>query len=539
MAVLAPRCPPAPLAVTLALLDAASAPKVASRRMRWPGIERVLRLLRGQFRPGDDNPMAERESRVAADAWNWARVCMDGPVPPGHPSTGLAALRRDLVESITAVGTTRLKSLQAAVEAVTAAPHPAAAPLADLISGLDPVEAPPGHVRAGQPACVLVVRREGLRGVREWVAEENLFVDVVTAAEARVAAPWLHAILFGPPERYAASPWVTGAAATATGGWLIAAPPAPMVTVLSWTGHRRLHVDGYAAWRGAPKASVATVAIEDGPDDIDADVDVPEAADGFRPARPPTFHHEHGQTVPAYPLQFSIAGRTVVAYFHDDIGPKPTRATVGEAGVEVTRVPLRRVRLGHHLMFRTSIAGRDALDEATEAWYAARKKQTALPVAIALQADLKAAMQAALDASDTRAVVDRLVAAGLPRDYARGVTSRTLHPEYIAPKYAEDYLRVCRALGLKPPTDAFGALRQLRTARQHAGATLVAAIAQHLDDMPGLPEALREDGGVVLSGSGVDGVVIATVRDIGTEPIPVPAWRLGSALTERGETWQP
>ncbi len=520
---------PHDLAVTVAMLDASSDPKVTSRRIRWESMERVLRLLRGSFKESDTNALAVRELDIARFAWTWARVCMDGPVPPAHACTGIARLREELDEGIAALGTSRLIRLTQAVEQVAAGTHPAA----DTVAAL--VNATQGDVASvHEHPCVLIVRGEGREGVRDWCDSLGLDADVATVSQARRAMPWRHAIVFGPPDRYTSSPWVAGSQASATAGWLLTAPSAPTVTVLSWTGHRPLDKSGYQPWQGAPQSTVTeSSTVEVVEDDF-----LPDSLDTFRPVAAPTFNHDE-EMVNAFGLQFLVEGTTVLGYFHPEVGPKPAIVTFEDNHAVVTRSPLRVVREGRCLLFRTTVAGKDALDRATVEWLAEHKRGFSTESAEALRQELKDAMRKQRAEIGSHQVIEQLRGQGLDRAYAQSLPSRILHPDFIAPQREETYVRVCRVLALHPANNAFALLRTLRTARRQAGLLLSTRIAERLDTIPDIPDMLRDSGAVLLSEPGVEGVALMVVRAIATEAVPVPAWRLGMALTQDGQTWHP
>lgn len=490
-------------------------------------MERLLRLLRGTFKESDANPMAVREANVAALAWSWARTCMDGPVPPFHPSTGLARLRAEVDAARGHIGSSRLDRLKEAIDSIAASGHPAASAVIDIVGSV-PLE------EGGRPGCVLVVRGEGLPAVKEWADVSGLNVDVVTASQARRSVPWRSAVLFGPPDRYASSPWITEAQAAATAGWLLSAPPAPEVTVLSWTGHRPLSKSGYQPWRGAPHATVAEAAA---PETVEDDF-LPDTFETFHPVATPHFAHEE-ESVSAFGLQFLVDNDPVLAYFHPEVGPKPVVVTFEDGHAVVIRTGLKTVRSGRCLLFRTSIAGKDALDRATSEWLVEHRKGFNVAAAENLRQDLKTATKVKRDQVGSHALVEMLRAEGLDRLYAQTLPTRMLHPDFIAPQHQDTYLRVCRALGLQPASTAFSLLRTLRTARRQAGLALSAKIAARLDLLPDLPDLLRDEGAVVLRDSGLEGVALLVVRTVSGAPADVPTWRLGMVLDTGGHTWHP
>jgi len=516
---------PDSLAATVALLDAAANPSVSNRRIRWQSMERVLRILRSSYKQTDGAILAERELDIAMRSWSWARVCMDGPVAPSHPSTGIDDLLREIDDAIAVLGSPRLSSLRVAIEAISASPHPAAELLAS-------------HVTMATAASTttqrlaFIVRGEGLVGTLDWVAEVGLPVDVVTVSAARRAAPWSEAILFGPPERYAESPWLVGAHASATAGWLLTAPLAPVVTVLSWTGHRPMSRDGYQPWRGAPSPAVKE---EQSVDVVEEDF-MPQSLDTFRPISHPVFEANE-DSEDAFAVQFLAGSDTVVAYFHQEVGPKPAVLTFEDGHAVVARMGLSTLRMGRAVLLRTSVAGRDALDRATIEWLKQNRPKFSIEAAESAQQSLKDAIFARSRTASRKDIVDAMVAQGLDRSYALMLPSRMRYPDFIAPQQQDTYLRVCRALDLQPPTNAFTLLKTLRTARRQAGLVLSSRIAQRLDAIPDLADQLRDTGSVVLTDPGVEGVALLVVRAVGHEPVSVPSWRLGLPMTPDGHLW--
>lgn len=520
------------LELTVALLETSAESQVKMRRIRWESMARVLRILQRDFKETPESPLAEREVEIARHAWTWANVCMDGPVPPGHPSTGIARLLELINEARIELGGVKLDRLEEALMQVTSGLHPGA----DAVTGILADQPVLERDFDGRWPHVLVLRGDGLLGVREWVDGLNLSVDVVTMTQAKQAAPWPGvAFVFGPPERYASSAWVRGAEAAATAGWLLTAPPAPSVRVVSWTGHRPPLKDGYQPWKGAP-----TVDVESNEPDLHVDDDfLPDNLDSFTPVAAPRFAVEGDETEAAYGLQFQSNGETVLAYFNPDIGPKPTLVTFSDDEVLVSPAPLRTVKVGNCLLLRTSSAGKDALDEVTREWFQEQRSGSSPDVAIGHQQSLKKAIREYLAEHSRSELVRALEAEGVPRNFARSFVGRALHPEFIAPQKESTYDRVCRAVGLQRPREAFRHLKNLRTGRRQAGLLLSARIAERLEAMPDLPDQLRDSGAVLLTEPGVEGVALLVIRSIPSEPIDVPTWRLGQVVTTEGHTWTP
>lgn len=513
-----------PLDDTMALLAAATDPKISSRRIRWEAMERVIRILRGSLKESDGNALAEREVRVAQAAWTWVRFCMDGPVPPGHPSTGIQGFLDEARDAVEVLQSRRVASLIEAVERVAISAHAAANEVARSVSA---------STDAGL-RVVLIVRGEGGPAVREWAKTQGLSVDVVTSSEARRSAPWDHAFVFGPPERYSSSPWLTGPQAAATAGWLISAPPAARLTMMSWTGHRPLAKSGYEPWMGAPSFGV----LEDSTVEVVEDYFLPESLDDFRPVAAPKFSDED-DLIDALGLQFLAEGSSVLAYFHPDVGPRPIIVTFEDGHAALSRMHLQHVEAGRCLLFRTSIAGKDALDRATAEWLAENRKKFPTAEAERLRGELKEATRRLRVTWGAHELVERFRSEGIDRDYAANLSRGILQPDFIAPLRQDTYLRVCRALELRPDQNAFSLLKTLRVARQQAGLRLAARTSERLGEIADIADALRDHGALVLRDAGLEGVALLIVRSVDETLTRVPESRLGTALTRDGAAWHP
>ena len=521
---------PSALAETVSLLDTADKATLTSRRMTWDSMKQVLRLLRRDFRAGADNPLAERETAIASSTWAWASVCMDGPVAPNHACTGHAQLLQNMDEAIRVLEhdrSGRVSRLKQAVEKVAAHPHPAGHFLAEFIRTSDSSPAENANT-------VLIVRGEGRDGVLDWAAESQLNVEVVTVNQARCARPWHRAFLFGPPDRYVSSPWLTGPRASAVAGWLVSSPPARSMIVMSWSGHRVMKPEGYEPWTGAPPPR-AGIGVSD---DSAVDDFLPEFIDNFSPVSAPSFAAED-ETVKAVEFQFSAAGRHLLAYFHPEIGPKLSLVSFDDDQVLLTRSRLTSVRPGRCFLFRISNADRGALDTATADWLRRHRKSFPTQKAQQLKNDLKDAFRETRSSIGQPALVQLFAREGLETSYARSLAVRITDPDFIAPLREADYFGVCRAVGLIPSKDAFALLKDLRTARRQAGLELSRRIADELKSIPDLPDALRDFGLADLNAPGLEGVVLIVVRSIGTEPVSVPISRLGTLVTQAGHPWHP
>ena len=519
---------PEELRTTASLLAIAVNPELVVRHLRWPAMERVLRLLRRSFAGSETDPLAGREIELVELVRAWVRICLDGPVAPSHSSTRVVQLQQELEMADAALGSERVKALREAVELAVATEHPAADAVAELISLVD-MDFP--DAEDDQPNCVLIVRGDGAMAARQWVRSENLCADVVTPSQARTAAPWKHAILFGPPDRYVASAWLRGAQAAATAGWLLLAPPAAAVTVLTWAGHQRVLPDSYAPWQAAPTTSIRFESDELAIEDV-----VPDAYPEVEVVRAPSFARDGGERVDAQGVQFQHAGHTLLSYFSRRIGSKPL-TVLDDDGVELVSVPITTVKVGDCLLFKTSVAGLDALDSTTAEWFLTHHDESQHHAAILQQSTLKKWMTDRLLAFGQQRVVNDLIAHGIEPKYAQMLPPRLLHDEFIAPQYYHVYEKLCQALGVAPLLAEFTRLKILRTARRQAGLMLSRRIANRLAEIPDLAGHLRDSGGLVLTSEGVEGVALMVVRNVGIDTVSVPPSRLGTLINEDGRSW--
>ena len=520
---------PEELLTTVSLLTIAADPTLSVHQLRWPAMERVLKLLHRSFAGSETDPLANREIELAARARAWARVCLDGPVAPSHISTGVVELQQELVAADAELGSERVSALRAAVEQTISTEHPAAEAVAELISIID---MDLSDSEDGRPNCALIVRGDGAMAVRDWVRAENLCADVVTLSQAKVAMPWKHAIMFGPPERYVASAWLRGAQASATASWLLLAPAAAAVTVFTWAGHQRVSVSNYAPWQGAPTASIRYETEQLATVDLVPD-DYPEVL----LAREPSFERDSGERVDAYRVQFQHDGRTLLSYFSTKFGSMPLTVS-DDDGLVLVSVSITTVKFGDCILFKTSVAGLDALEATTAEWFLKHQDEAAHRLAIRQQSKLKDWMTNRISAVGQRQVVGDLIAHGVDAQYAQMLPPRLLHKEFIAPQYYSVYEKLCRALAVSPVPAEFALLKTLRTARRQAGLMLSRRIASRLEEIPELAAHLRDSGGLVLTSEGVQGVALMVVRNVGLEPVAVPASRLGTLINEDGRSWQ-
>lgn len=517
------------LVQTQALLEAAETATVRWQHTRWPALERVLRILRQEFREADHQALAAQERLVVSRAWAWVRACLDGPVPPNHPSTGLPRLQDALSDAVVAVGTSRLTRLQETVDVVTAGDHPLGVRVAEILTevAFDAADQEPAP-------CALIVRGAALEGVSDWARDENLWVDVVTYRQARDRVPWRHAVLFGPPERYVASAWLTGRQAGASAGWLLGAPPAREMTVLTWSGHGRLNPAAYAPWQGGPVPEIEQLPSDEVADDLA--VAPPQA---FTPVPPPNFADEGLRTDKVWMAQFLYGGQQIVTFYHPTAGPRPAVVTTAEGRPHLEHLAVRSLLLGQGVLMRTSAAGRrDALDDATVDWLSRRGQEKSFAEARRLQHRLKAALRDALDRRGQWRVVDALVREGLRDDYAQTLSTRLLHPDAIAPLRWEYYASVCRTLGLGVRPEDFDTLCTYRTARQQAGLTLNDLLMAELPDNNEIEERLEEDGGLLIRHEKAGGLALLRLCAVARVSVSVPTSRLGVPLTQDGEPWQ-
>ena len=551
---------------TLGLLAVADGPVLGFRDVEWESMRQLRVLVRREFSRGCF--LSDREEEVCRLVREWMLVCQDGPVPPLHPSTGIADVRRALSDAVTFVGSDRVRELQQLFEVVAAEDHPAGPVVLSIVA-----EYPGDHV--------LVVRNRGVLGVRDWLRDNGLDeVSVVQARAARDREPWSGVtVIFGEPARYYWSAYggASDSQAAAKGGWLLTAPPSHRVFAVAWPGHGRRSLrdlGAYAPWEGgiapkftdgSPPPKTRNLAVPqqaglfdpvqaiglpaqqlDMLEDLDDASWVDEVVDVGGEVAPPTpallGESAAGETtVPVFArvLRFRLGRETLFAYFSTDAGPSASVVSVEGGVVAVFPIAAARLHPGHYLMFRLGSRGTDELDNATRAWLRERHGAGAWAAGHNRQQELKDALRSHLEQHGRTHLVETLRAVGISPEYAAAFPSRAIDPEFIAPLKQDVYRLVCRAVGLAPPRGAFQSLHQLRTARRSAGHQLAVRAAQLLSTVPDLFDRVDETGGTVLTEPGLEGTVLITIHGILEETMPVPVSRLGHLLTQDGRTWNP
>lgn len=517
---------------TLALLHTAEHTSVRTCWLQWPEMTALVHAARTLSRAAEQDPMSVREREALELTWAFIRCCAEGPVQPMAEAGELADTLTDAADRAS-VHRQALERLRAAVGAVAGGDHPAAAWLVDLLTSHDPQELPPSHPRAGRPAVSLLVRPRAAGAVRRWIDDEQLFVDLTTTSDARSAAPWDCMVVFGPPARYTANQWTRGPAATMRSAWLLNAPPAREMVIVSWPGHAQIDVDGLAPWSAGPQPRIQ----QDAPaQEADLVWQPQEAA----PAPQTAVRHSGPDAVPAAGVQVLVGeGTTVHAYFSATIGPAPAVATTDQVGLAVRSGTVGALRPGTHLLFRLGGTEAAALNRATEQWCHDNRPGTWPERARRYQGQLKSSLEVRLLATGYDPLVRQLVSAGLPRDYSQHLPARVLHPLYIAPHKREYFDALCRAVGYAAPADAFTTLTHWRTARQQGGLIVRTRLLAVLGGAAQEAAELDDVGYTRLDHPELGDVLIGTVLAPITQPGHIQVSRLGKPLTESGALWQP
>jgi hypothetical protein len=506
----------------------AAAVEVECHALEWPAMRDTIRLLRDLRREVDAGVSRQLEDLLVA-AGRWSRLLTGAPLSPGADPVGTAGLaswiRRHRDAGLDSRLHAYLGRLAALLDTLADQAHPAAACLGDVISRYGraaPDDPPPVYVAADAEQAALI---------RGWLAAEELDAEVRSVTHLRDAPVRDALVLLGPPARYLVSAWCGPTQAGRLTGWLLSAPPAAQVHVVTWPGHLRLDpctVNLFPTTPAPPirlagpgPAAPGGAAVDDaGP------LWLPPAA--MEPRVTPAVSWT-AERDPVATTAFRLAGKRVVFYPVEpgddpDPGPSPEVVTWDGAAVYLTDAEPRQVRVGTVLLFRPERSATDAeLHRRADALLAAKCGPGAPGAAKAAKAELKEALAATGPTDEVHA----LLSAALHNNYryARHILMCLPDAGYIAPERPGAYAALRAALGLGPDPDgrAERLLRELRTACRRAGVAISAQLVATLRATTSWQADLEASGHATVSYGPLLGeldlrVVVAvdpTVRRIG------------------------
>jgi len=332
--------------------------------LAWPTMRDAVRLLR-ELRRAADTGVSRSLEDILVVAGAWARIMSATPLAPADP----AAATAELAEAVRSHDATALDSrlhsqlarLAGLLDAIGDETHPAAACLEEVISRY-------GRAAPSDPPAVYVAAdADHAPLIEAWLNAEELDADVRPVTNLRDAPIRDALVLLGPPARYLVSAWCSPAFAGRLGGWLLSAPPAPHVHIVTWPGHLRLDPDTVNVFPTTAPPTVRISRRDPGP------AGVPNTADDepvwlapvtVEPRVTPASSWSVDRD-PVAATGFRLAGDHVVFYATgatgangtgegggEDVGPAPEVVTWDGAAVHVTDAEPAQLHPGTVLLFR-------------------------------------------------------------------------------------------------------------------------------------------------------------------------------------------
>lgn len=454
-----------PVALVGSWYRAASHVTIEHHRLEWPTFARALRALRG-LRDATSAVGATFDlDELLAELWNWSYKLTGSPVSPTDAGTGAMGIR--IRTHLTSGRDTRhaaaLEEVASLLDVLAVEEHPAAPVLEDVISRYG---AEPGD----PPAVYIAARHDGAALMERWLKTEELDAEVRTVTQLKTADVRQALVLLGSPSRFYLSTWCPLSTAARVGGWLLAAPPAEQVHVITWPGHPPLEaaraallpsttarpvvvtVTSRAATPAAPEVQTEPVWLPPLP----VDEEIPAASWAM-------------DKEPVSATGLRLAG-DAVSFFHQELGPRPQAVTWDVGAVDVADVAARTVRPGQVLLFRPDrSATDDELHRRAGALLAEKYGPEAPNKALAAKQELKDALRTTLRTKTHQQLVYELRSKLNDEQYARHILNRLPDPDYIAPEKAGAYPALRRVLGLYGNDDQYRWVRALRGALRRAG----------------------------------------------------------------------
>ena len=502
---------------------AAAAAAVDECQLVWPGMHDALRTIR-RLRSGVAAGGGTADLEVFLEAcWRWMTLLTHTPLSP--KAAGTPSLRDAAVQLLASGRDSRfheeIAQLAGILERLEAEAHPAAGVLEDLVSR---------YGRSGTddpPAVYIAASRSHVADIEGWLAGEGLDAEVRTLAELRDAEVRDALILLGPPGHYLISPWCPSTRAERRGGWLLNAPPARAVHVVTWPGHPGLDLrTGALLPHSAPLALTRTqfTPADDVPRTPDEIIWLPPA-----PIEPHIVVRLSARDRdPVAAVGFRLAGDTV-AFYSSGAGPRPEVVTFDLGTVQINLTDPAKVSVGRALLFRPERTAVDAeLQRRADERLIAHRGAGAPEAAQAAKRELKEALWGCTKPYDE--IVDQLAVRLGDRHYATYVLSRLHDVDYIGPEKpgAYDALRAVFCLPFDTDGRERGLLGSLRASLRHAGITITAELVAALKITSGWQDELVSVGeATVAAGELLGHLDIRVVTAVDPEPKTVGRSRLG------------
>ena len=510
--------------------------RIETATLQWPEMTALLKQL-GLLSRDETSSFSIKEELCISATKSWIFKLWDGPVVTSDERTGYEQLVERLEEAIQVNGakTTHFEQMLQCVLAIGRLGHPAALFLEDWITTQDVLECSENSPRAGEPAIALICKMTNSKdSIQQWLASENLFASVETYSRLRRSPAFETIVLFGPPNRYESSRWVGSPDSDFKAQWLLTAPPASKVVLLSWPSHPRLNLDFVGPWQGFETPTIS-------PMDEMSDVSPLPAFEFIEKPRENLSAFDFANEIDAVSArQYEILGHKdgLWVFFDDNLGPRP-RILRSDFSQTFTPATKQELRPGTHLVFRSHEVERQHLLKASELWWSEKYSEHSFAKAEEFKQALKQKVQTFLDLNGLDELKRRFGIAGLSKEYSIQLHSRIVAPDYVAPLNSDNYEAVCRAVDYRAPSGSFNLLSKLRTARQQAGLGMVQELIFKLQAAAeaGELDELTELGFAKIHDDVLGELFISTIAHLTAEKALVPLSKLGRPVDKGGSLW--
>jgi hypothetical protein len=510
--------------------EAAAAVTVEHYTVAWPAMRDAVRRVRKVRQRAVDGGASLALEDLADEIAGWIRVIAAGPVSATDMNVGAGRLasdvRRHVAGGLDSALTTELAGLAGMLDALAAGPHPGGPCLEAILSRY-------GRDRPDDaPAVYLAAAGRDVEHLQRWLEAEELDAEVCGVSHLRGAPVRQAVVLIGPPSRYFVSAWCPPARAARLSGWLLTAPPARHVYVVTWPGHAALDAGASPLFPETPAPVVSAVVFGTGSaapaDDQDLVWLPPVPVDARIRPRPEWTGHPD----PVAAVGFQVGGDSI-AFFPPAGDPAPELVTWEHNSVHVGLVDAAEVTAGSVVLFRPSRAGGDPeLYRRADELVAERLGPDAPAAAHAAKAELKAALQLARERHDEEYLHYELKARLNNSTYARHILHSVPLASYIAPERLGAYDAVRHVLRL--PVDSDGRknrlLSALRSGCRRAGADITNELIDVLRATTGWQEDLETSGVAQVSTAGFGGLELRVVTAVDPDRHRVGRSRLGRLL---------
>ena len=468
---------------------------VEHHQLDWPTFARALRALRTLRNDVSTYGGTADLEALVERLWSWAYTLSGTPSAPG--AAGTTTVRGAVLAHLDTGRDSRhgavLAEIAAVLDQLCSELHPAASRLEDVVSRY-------GAERPGDPPAVYIASRQDDIGViARWLKEQELDAEVRTVTQLKSAPVRQAVVLLGPPARFYVSAWCPLPAAGRVGGWLLTAPPAPAVHVITWPGHTGFNTGDAPLLPASarPNVTVSRVRV---------------AAPGIAAAAP-----AEPVWLPPLPVQAEIAvgawaqdrepvkatglrlAGGYVAFFGPATGPRPGVVTWDLGAVDVANIEPGAVKAGQALLFHPDrSATDDELARRAGMLLTAKYGPGALGKALAAKQELKDALRRSKKSREQ--LVYELTSKLNDDQYARHIIHALRYPEYIAPEKQGAYPALRQVLGLPQDADNYRWLRALRGALRRAGHEVTNELVDVLTSTTSWQADLEAAGQVTIAG---------------------------------------